>query len=104
MFHSILRRGATERGETGPPSSKLSQRRKCHLTAPITLERRPWCCPKSMPQERTLLRFSLGGAGQPRLVVYDSIGRLDSGAKFVVGLLSGYSGLAEAPKRAPPPE
>jgi hypothetical protein len=33
-----------------------------------------------------------------------NLGRLDSGAKFVVGLLSGYSGLAEAPKRAPPPE
>ena len=32
------------------------------------------------------------------------LGRLDSGAKFVVGLLSGHSGLAEAPKRAPPPE
>jgi hypothetical protein len=38
--------------------------------------------------------------GLPR----EYLGRLDSGAKFVVGLLSGYSGLAEAPKRAPPPE
>jgi transposase len=32
------------------------------------------------------------------------LGCLDSGAKFVVGLLGGYSGLTEAPKRPPPPE
>ena len=42
--------------------------------------------------------------GSPLSGLQFNLGRLDSGAKFVVGLLSGYSGLAEAPKRAPPPE
>ena len=54
---------------------------------------------------RTLLRFSLGRRrAAPLSGLRFNLGRLDSGAKFVVGLLSGYSGLAEAPKRAPPPE
>ena len=51
------------------------------------------------------LRFSLGRRrAAPLSGLRFNLGRLDSGAKFVVGLLSGYSGLAEAPKRAPSPE
>ena len=51
------------------------------------------------------LRFSLGRRrAAPLSGLRFNLGRLDSGAKFVVGLLSGYSGLAEAPKRAPLPE
>jgi DNA-binding response OmpR family regulator len=85
------------RRETGIVVRTVGIRKRCLPMSPVR-------CNTSGPRQSCGLRFSLGGAGQPRLVVYDSIGRLDSGAKFVVGLLSGYSGLAEAPKRAPPPE
>jgi hypothetical protein len=55
-------------------------------------------CPRNSVSRKQ--RFQFEETPFPLSGLRFNLGRLDSGAKFVVGLLSGYSGLAEAPKRA----